>query len=333
MQFFVSSDGLRLSYGTEGHASPTARIHRHALQQLASKVGLPMNYVSALQGGDSWRQELLATNLSELYQRPTWTERGGQPVRFLHRLVGGELRGFLSRRFNRHLASAPLLRAFTEQAALLGARPVEASSSPVRSSLKCLLPRVFEAFPGEFVCLGVEFSNSDFGSGRLKVCQTVWRVLEGTGAVLDEGLSRAHIGSVIDESDIEMSDETAQKEVAAQQSAVRDHVKEYLAEATVEKLLTAVRAAHEKQMSWSTLVKRLKEFLGKGELAWVEGALKNEVITDLPPISYTDAGERAPNAYWASSAVSSLALRAEDTDRRMELQREAGRLLASAMSS
>jgi hypothetical protein len=312
-------------------------IHPHALGQLCLKAELPMSYVRKLQSGDrtdaSWERILLTDNLNALFRNPDWTARGGEPTRFLHRIVGTELRGFLSRRFNRHLASAPLLRAFLEETKAQEARPVEALSSPVRNVLKCFLPTIFRAFPGEYICIGVEWSNSDFGSGKLKVAQTLWRVGVGTAAVIDEGLSRAHIGSVIDDSDIEMSEGTAVKEVAAQQSAVRDHVRAYLSEKTVDRLLRAIRAASDAQIPWTSLRSRLRDVLGKGDLDYLQNILdqKGESVIDLPPVSYTPEGTPVPNLYWASSCVGALAAKAEDPDRRFELQREAGRLLAEAL--
>jgi hypothetical protein len=310
-------------------------INRHALNQLCAKVQMNMNFVNMLQSGPSWKNDLLCDNLNALFQTPDWLDRGGQPQRFLHRLVGQELRGFLSRRFNRHLASAPLLRTFIEQCRVEGARPIEAANSPVRSALKCLMPKVFEAFPGEYICLGVEWSNSDFGSGKLKVLQTLWRVGAGTASVIDEGLRRAHIGSIIEDSDIEMSDETAKKELEAQQGAVRDHVTAYLSEKTVERLLEAIRAAHNEKIPWHQLSHRLRDVLGKGDLEWLKNVLdqKAETIIDLPPISFDPDGARVPNLYWAAGGLSAIAARTEDPDRRLDLQREAGKLLAAAMEA
>lgn len=325
-----SGDCVRLQYG--GETSVT--VHRHALNQLAQKVSMPMTYLNMLHGSaDAWKHELLTHNLNELYHRPDWLERGGNTTKFLHRVVGNELRGFLSRRYNRYLASAPLLRAYVDQCRAEGARPVEATSSPVRSALKYLLPNIFEAFPGEYICMGVEWSNSDFGAGKLKVLQTVWRVSTGTASVLDEGLSRAHIGSVIEDSDIEMSDETARKEVEAQQSAVRDHVRQYLSYATVDRLLVAIRAARDEQIPWGQLRGRLRDVLGKENVDWLQNVLDNKgaSIIDLPPVSFAPDGTPTPNRYWASSAISVIASKTEDPDRRLDLQREAGKLLAAAL--
>lgn len=326
---------VQIAYGFGTQAQTAYKIHPHALNQLCSKVSLPMAYANMLQVGDSWKKELFVHNLNELFHQPAWIDRDGSPTRFLHRLVGNELRGFLSRRYNRHLASAPLLRAFTDQCRSEGARPIEALNTPVRSALKTLLPTVFEAFPGEYICLGVEWSNSDFGSGKLKVMQTVWRVGSGTSAVLDEGMAKAHIGSIIQDSDLEVSDETAQKEVAAQQSAVRDHVRQYLSEKTIDRMLTAIRSARDQQIPWGSLRTRLKDILGKGDLDWLQSVLdqKGSSIIDLPPISFTADGAPVPNAYWASSAVSFFAAKTEDQDRKLDLQREAGKLLAAALAA
>ena len=327
MTFRVNPSGVVIQYeGSEGDV----KIHRHALNQLCSKVRLPMHFVNDLLTGDVRYQELLAHNMNELFHIPVWKDKDGQLVRFLHRLVGNQLRGFLSRRFNRWLASAPLLRTFSEECKAAGANPVEAYSSDIRSSLKCLMPKVFEVFevfPGEYISVGVEWSNSDFGSGKLKVAQTLWRIFENTGAVVDSGINRAHIGSILEDSDLEMSDDTARKEVIAQQGAIKDHVHGFLSETSIDRLLAGIRIARTKEIPWSKLEKQLKGILTSSELDWMNKGL-NEAIIDLPPI---DQG--VPNAYWGAACVSSIASKTKDVDRRMELQRAAGVFLAAAMEA
>jgi hypothetical protein len=325
---------LGLDYQRPGE--PIYTIHRHALGQLCAKVSLPISYVNLLQVKDEpWRLELLAHNLNELYHRPIWLERGGAQTRFLHRIVDNEVRGFLSRRYNRHLASAPLLRAFIDICRKHGAKPIEASNSPVRSALKCLLPKTFEVFPGEYICVGVEWSNSDFGAGRLKVLQTVWRLGSNSAMVMDEGLARTHIGAVIEDSDIEMSDETAKKEVEAQKSAIVDMVTHSLSEKTVERMLRAMQIAREEKIPWNRLRGALSSALSKVDIDWLKATIANngEGIVDLPPISFEPDGTPVANAYWAASAISAIASRTEDADKRLELQKEAGKLLAGALGA
>lgn len=308
-------------------------IHRHAFGQLCSKVGFPMSYAQALLGEQKWKTVLLCHNLNELFHQTEWPDRSG-PARFLHRIVGNELRGFLSHRFNRHLASAPMLSTFVDTCRAQGARPIEATTTAVRISLKYLLPKVFQAFVGENVCFGSEFGNSDFGAGRLTVRSTIWRASSATSSVLDEVFGKVHIGSVIEDSDIEMSDDTAHKEVLAQQGAIRDAVTQQLQEKTVERLLKAIRLAHEEEVPWGRLRPQLAKFLGKAELEMMEYHLEGTVgsIVDLPPVSY-QAGVRTPNSYWASAYLGVLASRSEDPDKRLELQKEAGRLLEGAIKA
>lgn len=329
--FLRGDAGVELGYGWGTSKVSTVTVHRHALGQLCEKAKVPMTWVNTLQLAPANEEglELLAHTLNWRFQKKDF----GDETRFLHRIVGNELRGFLSRRFNRHLASAPLLRSFVEQCRVSGACPVEATTSSVCSALKCFMPTVFEAFKGEYICVGVEWRNSDFGAATLTVRQTLWRVGAGTAAVVDEGLRKRHIGSIIEDSDVEMSDETAIKEVAAQQSAVRDHVKEYTSEKSVQRLLEAIRTAHEKELPWTGLRSKLKGILTQKQLDDMKSTLDEDGIIDLPPVSYTAGGERTPNAYWASAYVSTLASKSEDTDRRLELQQEAGKLLAAAMAA
>lgn len=318
---------LLISYNSERDYT----IHRHAFGQLCSKVSFPMTYANTLMNAEGWRLELLCHNLNQLFHRPEWSDRSG-PTRFLHRIVGNELRGFLSHRYNRHLATAPMLRTFVENCRAAGARPIDATSTPVRVSLKYLLPKVFEAFPGENVCFGSEFGNSDFGAGRLTVRSTIWRATSSTSSVLDEVFGKVHIGSVIEDSDIEMSDDTAHKEVIAQQGAISDAVKQQLQEKTIDRLLRAIRLAHEEEVPWTRLRPQLAKFLSKADTDWMEGLLNGKVtnIIDLPPVAQTGLGS-SPSMWWASACVGAIADKSEDPDRKLELQKEAGRLLEGAI--
>lgn len=326
---------LRLRYPKKAtdETDLVARIHKHALGQLASKVKIPMDYIHSLNVHDEarrWRTDLLAQNLNELYHKSDWgIDRAGKPIRFLHRLVGTELRGFLSRRFGRHLASGPMLRAFVEACKLVSARPIEAVASDVRFSLKCYLPHVFEAYPGQYICVGAEWTNSDFGVGKHLVSQSIWDPLRGTGAVLDDSISQVHLGSIIEDSDIEMSDETVAKEVETQAGAIRDSVVAMLSDKSVKRLLEAIKVANEQEISWATLKGQLSKFLYKKDIESIESILTGgDDIIDLPPPGRSSDGTPIPTKWWAASLVSTMAARTKDEERKIELQHEAGKLLA-----
>lgn len=305
------------------HSDKVHKIHRHALGQLAAKVGFPVTYVNVLQraSDNDWRTDLLAYNLNTLFHNETFKDRAGNP-RFLHRIVGDELRGFLSRRFNRHIASAPLLRSYLAACQHVGAVPCESTASDIRLALKCMLPSVFEVTPGQFVCVGVEWANSDFGAGRMQVALSVWIPQGDRFTVLDHVLSRVHIGSVIEDSDIELSDETAQKESEAQSSAIRDAVIGQLAPDSVDRLLNGIRMAHEEEIPWDKLKGQLARYAARADIDNLQQLLDDKSV-DLPPIS-RDGAEIIPTKWWACNALAYLANRTNDPEKKLELQHAAG---------
>jgi hypothetical protein len=311
------------------YPSEQCTIHRHALNQLAAKVELPMFYASKLHDGlqdaSFWRRELLAYNLRELYSKTAFRDRTEQP-RFLHRIVGTELRGFLSRRFNRHMASAPLLRSFLDTCKEMGAEPVEAVVTDVRFGMRCFLPYVFEPIPGEYIAIGVDWSNSDFGAGRLSVSICLWMVNNDRSAVLDQSISRVHIGSIIDDVDVEMSDGTYLKEAEAQAMAIADTVRSQLSVENVERIVEAVGDAREEDIPWYKLRGQMSRFLSKKEFEDLKSCLDAEVI-DLPSVGRDDQGRPLANAYWAMAALSKLASKTDDPDRKVVLQHAAGSLI------
>lgn len=328
MNFFVRSDGTNRpeSIVLQYQGGETVTLHRHAIGQLAGKVELPITYLNKLDvKHNAWRLDLLCHNLQTLFQNTAF-EKGSEQPRFLHRIVNGELRGFLSRRFNRHLASLPLLRAFVESVHQCEAKAIEATSTDLRWALKCYLPMVFEAFPGQYICVGVAQSNSDFGAGKLSITQTIWDPMRDTKTVLDDSISRVHLGSVLEDSDIEVSDDTAVKEVEAQAGAIRDAVTQLLAPEAIDKALKAIKLAHEAEIPWHTLKGQLSRFLYDKEIATVETMLNNPGVMDLPPIGRSANGDPLPTKWWSSVVVSALA-QAQDDERKVEMQQQAGKFL------
>lgn len=328
--FLFTSSGPRVSYSLDDTLG--IPIHHHALWQMCSVAGMPRVFVQRLMRGEDWERELLRHNMTELFHQGSYLDRSKNPTKFLHRLVGEnggqELRGFLSRNFNRHLASLPLLRGFVEACEEVGARPIEASSGSVRFSLKCFLPYVFEPIDGEFVAFGVTWSNSDFGAGRLKVSLALMRISGGTIAVLEDTMSRIHIGSVIQDSDLEVSEETAIKEVDTQVSAIRDAVRLQLSHDAVNKLLVALAKASEEHIPWHRLKSELNR-LQKSEIEDIRKMLESGIddIIDLPPPGRDESGEPIATRWWASSTLGWLASREQDADKKADLQSLAGDIL------
>jgi hypothetical protein len=311
MNFSCTGGTPHVSYGDDA-----VRIHPHALTQMASVAGIPKLYVNRLMQGDEWERDLFSHNMNELFHKGVYLDRKKNPTKFL------------SRNFNRHLASLPLLRAFVVACGELQAQPIEASVSPTRFSLKMFLPYVFEPVSGEYIAVGQCWSNSDFGAGRMKLSLTVMRVSSGTTSILEDTLSRVHIGSVIQDADIEVSDETAIKEVEAQTSAIRDAVRGQLAPEPVNRVVNAIQAAYEEEVPWHRIRDVLGRVLNKKEIANVKDLLNSGIddIVDLPPPRLTDQGPQATR-WWAANVLSWLGSKEKDADRRIDMQEIAGELL------
>lgn len=332
-KMFFSCDGKRARVHYGDISDKGALIHPHALNQMSKVSGLPKIFMTRLVSGEPWEQMLFEHNMDMLFHNGKFKSRSTQPIRFLHRLVGPddnlELRGFLTRSFNRRLASIPLLAGFMDACQKVGALPIEASTSAVNFSLKCFLPHVFEPVDGEFIAIGVMWSNSDFGAGRLLITLSIMRISGGTLAAVDDVHHRTHLGSIIEDIDLEISDETATKEVEAQISAIRDAVVARLTPDSISRLLKAISIAHEEQIPWNKLREELGQILSTKEVEDVKKLLESNSsdIIDLPPPGRTASGEPISTRWWGSQILGWLASKEADPDRKSDLQFAAGQVL------
>lgn len=312
-------------------------LHPHALTQLAAVLKYPKSYYNNLLQGilgidsDVCRKKLV-DDLEWHAHNAKLLDRRKQPAKYLCRCVGTELRGFVSRVFKRHLASAPLLRAYVNACNASNLVPFAAEYSPINSSLRCVLPLVFEPFDGEFVGVGISWSNSDFGGERLKVGMFLCRVYSTSSILLNSSISAVHIGPIIEESDIEMSSETARAELEAQKRAVTDAVVGQINADNIDKVMNAVRLAHAENLTWQQMRGELGAYLQKAEIEEIRKSLKGTSasrsgIEALPPISFDDDGDPVANRYWLSSIIAEQAQHVADPDRMNELMTLSGQVL------
>lgn len=301
---------LVIGYGDQG-----ARIHRHALGQLASRAGVPSAYLAEMANGFEWQRRLAAGILNEHFHQ------GEGNTRFLLRNVGtpagGEVRGFLSDKFRR-LDNRPLVDAFATECAKVGAVPVDGTYSDTRVSLKALVPQVYEPVPGEVIAFGVEWGNSDFGSSAHVLRAFMLRVWCLNGATMENALSQVHLGRGISD-DIELSQRTYELDTRASISALRDVVVATLAPRKIEAMCAGIQHAHEEKIDWKSARTGLAKKLLKGELAAVEAAFESEDTYNLP------AGQ---SVWRMSNALSWVAGQKDiDSDRKLDLQRLAGQMV------
>jgi hypothetical protein len=327
--------GLYIRYRENDGSQTTFRVHDHALGQLAgaTRPTMPIRFAKDLREGEPWAVDLCASILNTMYGNQRFVDRYGEPKQFLHRLVSGELRGFLTSTFNPHLTTAHLIKPFIEACADHQAGPVEAHTSDVRVTLKCCMPYIFEPYAGEFVAFGSTFSNSDFGAGMLKICLTSLRISSGTVSVLEDGYKRVHLGPMLRESDIRVDDEAALKERQAFVQHVRSAVNNQLSEQSISTFLSLIRTANDHQLEWYRLRSTLKRVLREKEIDVVEQLLQRggDEIIDLPKPQYDqETGDPVATAWWAANVLGWLAGKEEDVDRKQDIQALAGQLVSPA---
>jgi hypothetical protein len=312
MQFETNSGThLVLRAGDEAQ-----HLHSHALQQAASRVGLPTTYINMLQEAynQPWGGELVAQNLGTLY-----AEKVAPDARFLLRSVGGEVRGFLSDRFRR-LDSRPIIDAFARACHEVGALPYEGYGMETRVAIKAILPEVFEPVPHEVMSYGVVISNSDYGNGALSLRAFCLRLFCTNAAILDEAIREVHLGGRLPD-DVAFSDETYALDTRRMASAVRDVVRGQLAPAKIDQLQAVIRRANDEKIEPRQAVLELRKSLTKNESEQATAAFDSPDVENLPP----------GNTTWRlSNAVSWLAGQTDDVERRLDLMKVAGALLPKA---
>jgi hypothetical protein len=293
-------------------------IHNHALQQLCTKAGVPYAYLGELvKAKEPWARELAADILNKHYNEKRDTKSENLSTsKHLVRAVDGQMRGFLSDRYRR-LDSRPLLDTFAAKCQEFGAIPVEGTCTDVRVALKAYLPYIFEPVENEVMMLGVEWSNSDYGSGKHGLRAILWRLWCTNLATMEDVLSQVHIGGRLSE-DVEFSDRTYQLDTKAQVSALGDLVTNALAPKNTEALMATIKNANEQEIDWKNVSASLTKKLLKDELKAVRDAFDSDDVVNLP----------AQKTVWRmSNALSWLATKTEDGDRKLDLQRMAGEII------
>lgn len=309
-----STPGGRLLLEVNGSGiSRRFGIHPHALGQMAERVGMPGRYASDLAGGACWQVDLLA----EIFGR-SFREVDGS---WLVRSVDGQARGFLSSAY-KPIDVRPVLSSIVGALDRIGAVCYEAVASDLRVSVRALQPEPFEIAPGEWVCLGVDWANTDFGGTANAVSLFVLRALCLNGMTGQTVLRQVHLGARQEVSGVEWSGRTRRLEVAADKSRTADVVQAVLSPEAVEERVAALRASAEKATTWAEVERSLRGKLGKGDLEAVRAVFEGPDVVNVPP---------GANLWRASNAVSWLARSAaqdgSDTDRVLDLERAAGSLL------
>lgn len=304
-----SMNGFVLRTRQEGKA--VGSLHPHALDQLATRLGMPTRYLHELESSE-WGRHLVAQNLNTLA-----AEGVGDEAKFLVRTVGQQIRAVLSPSY-RTDDSRPALDALLGVAKDVGAIVAAGSALDTKTSIKIINPRPVELFEGEWGIVGLDYRNSDYGDGARDIMGWILRLACFNGATTTSQFRRVHLGRRIQD-EVEYSDKTRKLNADFTASATRDMAKALLGEDAVTKMVERVRAAHAKELDPTLAMRALKTRVNKTEEKAIVEKYNSPDIELLPP----------GNTTWRfSNAVSWLATQTEDSHRRLDLEQLAGEFIA-----
>ena len=281
-----------------------------AHDQIGTKTGVPAKYYDRMLNE---APDLLAANVNR------WLSRDGD--RRMLRTLGGDLRAFLSDRYNRveneEIAEAVL--------PVLAATPgIEIVASEVTERRMYMLATTGkvqgEVKKGDVVQAGVMISNSEIGYGAVSIRPMVYRLVCLNGMVVPDGkLTARHVGRRVSESEdlnAMFSDETRRADDRALLLKVRDVVRHSLDEAVFNRTVDKMRGLTEGKVEGdpAKAVEVLARKVGANESE--RGGILRALI---------EGGDLS--AFGLLNAVTYQAHGAENFDRAVEFEQMGGQLL------
>lgn len=300
-----------VSLPSGGDTQVSQRLHRHSVHQMAATTDLPLKFIDLLQQTpEPWGRELLAHNLTTVFRNRFARSR------YLMRSLNCEVRGFLSDRYRR-LDSRPIVEAFATAVQEKGALPYNGYVTDTKVALQAIMPEVYEPIPGEMVAYGLSLENSDYGNGALSIRAYLLRIWCSNLAITQEEMRQVHLGRRLDETML-YSDRTYELDAQATVSALRDVVAGQLSATSLKQRMDDIRVAHEQQVEPGSAREFLKKALLKTESDAVIEAYNSPDTYNLP----------AGNTKWRlSNAISWVAGKTEDVERKLDLMKLAGEVL------
>jgi hypothetical protein len=283
-------------------------VHRFALGQIAENANLPVKFLDSLAATD-WGRSLIAHNLSQIFQHR-------DAKRHLVRTLNGEVRGFLSDSYRR-LDSRPIIEAFVTGVQRLGALPYKGIVTDTKIAVQAILPEVFDVIPGEVIAFVLSLENSDFGNGALSLRVGALRIWCDNLAVFEENMRQIHLGRRLDEN-VVFSQRTYLLDTRTTVSALEDIIGVQLNREGLRRRMELLSVTAQKAVDPQAAMRMLKDALGVGQAQQVIDAYKSADIEAIP------AGN---NAWRLSNAISWIAGKETDGEKRLDLMKLAGRVL------
>ena len=307
-EWFVTSDGIELGIPRRGAAHV---VHSNAIGQACERVGLPAAWLrDQAASEDGWRHEEVADMLNN------HCRHADESARYLVRSWGGVDRGILSDKYRR-LSSPRLLEAALGACQEVGAVAMEAHATDIKWHIRALVPRVDQPVPGELIVWGLDIHHSDYGAGSYGIAPFYHRLMCLNTALENSALKQVHLGARIAD-DAVFSEQTYELDTQTMCSATSDVIVNVLAPARIAQRLEAVKKAHETETDWAKAYAKVAKLLTKAEARRVHEAFEGPDETMLPG---------GPSVARFSNALSWIANQTDGVDRKVELQRLAGKVM------
>lgn len=278
-----------------------------AHDQIASRLNIPARYYARMQAD---APDLLADNVNHWFRN--------SPEKRMIRTLGGDVRAFLSNRYQRIeneeianvtlpiLADVPDLRFISTQV------------TDARMYIHAVAPRITgEVNVGDVVQAGIIISNSEVGLGSVSIKPLIYRLVCKNGMIMPDGKFTArHVGAKIDNSQDLWSDEAKRADDRAILLKVRDVVRAILSEKVFTENLDKMRALTERRLTGNPVkaVEVLAQKVGASE------AEHGDILRSL-----IEGGDLS--AWGLLNAVTHQAHTAKSYDRAVELEQAGGALV------
>jgi hypothetical protein len=283
-----------------------------AHDQIGGRVGIPSKYYDRML---TQAPDLLAANVNAWHRI--------NPARRMGRTIGGDLRAFLSDRYNRIENDEIAKVALPVLAELPKVQIVSSEITDRKLYIHFVVPTIEgEVKKGDIVQAGGIISNSEVGCGAATVSGLLWRLACLNGMKTAETFRKNHVGRQIeDDGEMAWADDTRQADDRAILLKVRDMVRAVVDETRFKSNLLKMQGLTEGKITGdpSRVVEVLAQRVGTRDFE--EAGILRSLI---------EGGDLS--AWGLLNAVTSQSHHATSYDRAVELEAAGGQLLELAPS-
>lgn len=186
-----------------------------AHDQIGGRAGIPAKYYDRMLVE---APDLLCANVNAWHRI--------NPAKRMVRTLGGDMRAFLSDRYNRIENEEIAKVAFPVLAELPGVEIVSSEVTDKRLYIHFVVPTIVgEVKKGDIVQAGGIIQNSEVGCGAVSVSGLLWRLICLNGMKTSDTFRKNHVGRQVEDSEQLWADDTRQADDRAILLRVRDMVR------------------------------------------------------------------------------------------------------------